>query len=81
MLHYILDAGIPVWIDTKPVIAHNKIIIIDEKEVITSSFNFTDAAQKRNAENLVFITDTQLAQEYINNWHRKRKTVHAYHHL
>ncbi len=68
LLHYIVDAGIPVWIDMKPAIAHNKIMIIDEKEVITGSFNFTDAAQKRNAENLVFITDFKLAQEYIQNW-------------
>lgn len=68
LLHYIVDAGIPVWIDTKPAIAHNKIMIIDKKEVITGSFNFTDAAQKRNAENLVFISDFKLAQLYIKNW-------------
>lgn len=68
LLHYIVDAGIPVWIDTKPAIAHNKIIIIDDKEVITGSFNFTDATQKRNAENLVFISDAKLAQEYTENW-------------
>lgn len=72
LLHYIVDAGIPVWIDTKPAIAHNKIMIIDEKEVITGSFNFTDAAQKRNAENVVFITDTKLAQEYIQNWENRK---------
>lgn len=71
LLHYIVEAGIPVWIDTKPAIAHNKVMIIDEKEVITGSFNFTDGAQKRNAENLVFITDTKLAQEYIQNWENR----------
>lgn len=71
LLHYIVDAGIPVWIDTKPAIAHNKVMIIDEKEVITGSFNFTDAAQKRNAENLVFITDSKLAQEFIRNWQNR----------
>jgi hypothetical protein len=52
LLYYIVDAGIPVWIDMKPAIAHNKVMIIDDKEVITGSFNFTDAAQKRNAEKL-----------------------------
>jgi phospholipase D len=52
----------------KLAIAHNKIVIIDEKEVITGSFNFTDPAQKRNTKNLVSITDTKLAQEYIQNW-------------
>ncbi len=72
LLHYIVDAGIPVWIDTKPAIAHNKVMIIDEKEVITGSFNFTDAAQKRNAENVVFISDNKLAKEYTVNWENRK---------
>lgn len=46
-------------------------MIIDEKEVITGSFNFTAGAQKRNAENLVFITDYKLAKEYIQNWQNR----------
>lgn len=46
-------------------------MIIDEKEVITGSFNFTDGAQKINAENVVFITDAKLAQEYIQNWENR----------
>lgn len=71
LLHYIVDIGIPVWIDTKPAIAHNKVMIIDGKEVITGSFNFTDGAQKRNAENVVFISDTKLAKEFIENWQNR----------
>lgn len=74
LVHYIVDAGIPVWIDTKPASAHNKVMIIDEKEVIIGSFNFTDSAQKRNAEkNLVFISDSKLAQEYTMNWKNREK--------
>jgi len=78
LLHYIVNAGIPVWIDTKPAIAHNKIMIIDGKEVITGSFNFTDSAQKRNAENLVFITDSKLAQKYIENWEKRERQSSPY---
>lgn len=73
LLHYIVKTGIPVWIDTKPAIAHNKVMIIDGKEVITGSFNFTDAAQKRNAENVVFIPDTKLAKEYTQNWENREQ--------
>ncbi|MGC1855109.1 MAG: phospholipase D-like domain-containing protein, partial [Candidatus Aquirickettsiella sp.] len=62
----------PCWIDYKPAIAHNKIMIIDEKEVITGSFNFTKAAQNKNAENLVIIHDAQLANIYLKNWQRRR---------
>src|ERR1051325_261349 len=33
--------GIPTFIDDRHAIAHNKIIIIDSKTVLTGSFNFT----------------------------------------
>lgn len=68
MLALLYQAGIPIWIDTKPAIAHNKIMIIDNIDVITGSFNFTDSAQKRNAENVVFISDKKTALHYTQNW-------------
>lgn len=41
------NQNVPVWIDSKPAIAHNKIMIIDENTVITGSFNFTKAAKRK----------------------------------
>jgi phosphatidylserine/phosphatidylglycerophosphate/cardiolipin synthase-like enzyme len=38
-------------------IAHNKVMVIDDNTVITGSFNFTAAAQRSNAENLLVILD------------------------
>ncbi len=60
--------GIPTWIDYKPAIAHNKVMIIDGATVITGSFNFTKAAQYRNAENILIIRDAGLAAAYKQNW-------------
>jgi phosphatidylserine/phosphatidylglycerophosphate/cardiolipin synthase-like enzyme len=54
---FLLHAGIPTFIDAKHAIAHNKIIIIDGRTVITGSFNFTKAAEERNAENLLILRD------------------------
>ena len=67
----LLANGIPVLIDKKPAIAHNKVMIIDESEVITGSFNFSDNAQFHNAENLLVINDKALAKEYMNNWNQR----------
>ena len=67
----LLANGIPVLIDKKPAIAHNKVMIIDEHEVITGSFNFSDNAQFHNAENLLIIHDKALAQEYMRNWNQR----------
>ncbi|WP_232019634.1 phospholipase D family nuclease [Candidatus Rickettsiella viridis] len=69
---FLLNQHIPVWIDYKPAIAHNKIMIIDEKEVITGSFNFTKAAQNKNAENVLIIRDLTLAKRYMENWQRRQ---------
>ena len=67
-LTYLQHAGIPTWVDHRHAIAHNKVMIIDHNIVVTGSFNFTKSAEKNNAENTIIITDTQLAQLYINNW-------------
>jgi phosphatidylserine/phosphatidylglycerophosphate/cardiolipin synthase-like enzyme len=62
------DAGIPTWYDDKHAIAHNKVIIVDELKTLTGSFNFTDAAEFRNAENCITLTGAQLAKVYSDNW-------------
>lgn len=66
---YMRNAGVPVWIDYKPAIAHNKVMIIDGNEVITGSFNFTSSAQHRNAENVLVLNNVpQLAAIYTKDW-------------
>lgn len=51
---------------------HNKIIIIDRETVITGSFNFTKAAEEKNAENVLIIRDKALAKVYIDTWDKHR---------
>jgi len=70
-LRLVAKKGIPVWIDFVPGIAHNKVLIIDEEYVLTGSFNWTDAAQKRNAENLILIQDRHTNQKYKDNWEQR----------
>ena len=62
--------GIPIFIDSfhRPGIAHNKVMVIDQAVVITGSFNFTRAAETRNAENLLVIRDPALAAAYGRNF-------------
>ncbi len=67
-------ADIPVLIDSKHAIAHNKVMIIDGQVVLTGSFNFTNAAEHANAENLLCLRDSALATIYARNW-----SAHASH--
>ncbi|PIV01463.1 MAG: hypothetical protein CO013_00755 [Syntrophobacterales bacterium CG_4_8_14_3_um_filter_58_8] len=70
---FLTHSGIPTYIDEKHAIAHNKIILIDRAVVITGSFNFTKAAEEKNAENLLIIRSQELAKPYLENWQRHRE--------
>jgi len=66
---FIANHDIPVRIDSQHAIAHNKIIICDEINVVTGSFNFTKAAEDKNAENVLVLRGNEaLAKQYVNNW-------------
>jgi phosphatidylserine/phosphatidylglycerophosphate/cardiolipin synthase-like enzyme len=65
---FLAHQGVPTMIDANHAIAHNKIIIIDGETIITGSFNFTKAAQEKNAENVLMIRDNALAAQYTQNW-------------
>jgi phosphatidylserine/phosphatidylglycerophosphate/cardiolipin synthase-like enzyme len=70
--------GIPTFIDAEHAIAHNKIMIIDKETVITGSFNFTKAAQEKNAENLLILKSKELAKQHIDNWNRHKSHSQGY---
>jgi len=59
-------------------IAHNKVMIIDKAVLITGSFNFTKAAEEKNAENLLVIRSKELASTYIENWQRHKEHSERY---
>jgi phosphatidylserine/phosphatidylglycerophosphate/cardiolipin synthase-like enzyme len=65
---FLANQGVPTLIDATHAIAHNKVMVIDGEMVLTGSFNFTKAAQEKNAENLLIIRDPALAAQYTQNW-------------
>lgn len=67
-LSFLATQNVPIIFDQTVAISHNKVLIIDGKTVVTGSYNWTNAAQYRNAENVLFIDSPQLAKQYITNW-------------
>ena len=63
------DAQIEMREDGKHAIAHNKVMVIDQTIVITGSFNFTNSAATRNAENFLMLKSADLAERYRLQWH------------
>ena len=72
------NSRIPTFIDDAHAIAHNKVMIIDGKIVITGSFNFTKAAETKNAENLLILESPELAKLYSQNWNHHREHSESY---
>jgi phosphatidylserine/phosphatidylglycerophosphate/cardiolipin synthase-like enzyme len=75
---FLANQGVPTMIDANHAIAHSKVIVIDGELVITGSFNFTKAAQEKNAENLLIIRDQGLAAQYTQNWETHRQHSQPY---
>ncbi len=62
------EAGILVAKDDIPGQMHHKVIIIDEKIVVTGSYNFSGNAEKRNDENVLILYSPDLARQYLQEY-------------
>ncbi|MEO8740275.1 MAG: phospholipase D family protein [Casimicrobiaceae bacterium] len=75
VLQDLVNGGVEVALDGNFLSAHNKVIVIDGESAsavtITGSYNFTIAAQRSNAENVLVLRDNALAAKaYRDNWLR-----------
>lgn len=62
--------GIPVKLDRNRYKMHHKVLIIDEKILITGSYNFSQAANRVNDENILIIYNEDIAREYLKEFYR-----------
>lgn len=61
-------AGIPVVLDTRSSLQHNKFAVFDNAVTWTGSANFSDTSFTRNADNVVVITSTVVAAIYTTEF-------------
>ena len=68
-MNLVTNAGIPLrTISTYP-IHHDKYIVVDDMHVETGSFNYSQAAARRNSENVIVVwNNSDLAASYLNHW-------------
>jgi phosphatidylserine/phosphatidylglycerophosphate/cardiolipin synthase-like enzyme len=76
---FLANVGVPVRIDSRYAIMHNKYIVVDGSTVQTGSFNYSRAAEDKNAENVLVMRDNQkLADAYLKNWQKLWDEADAY---
>ena len=71
----LVQKGIKVRISTNNYIMHNKFAIIDNRLLLTGSYNWTAAANNKNDENLLVIDDPEIIEifqhQFVNLWTNK----------
>ena len=63
-------AQIPVRRDGNGGFMHNKVIVVDERYVITGSLNFSTSAEESNDENVIIIDNPDIAKLYMRDFER-----------
>lgn len=61
-------AGAKVRFDDNPDALHHKVIIIDDRYVLTGSFNFSEGADRSNDENLMVIDNRAIAKAFVREF-------------
>jgi phosphatidylserine/phosphatidylglycerophosphate/cardiolipin synthase-like enzyme len=64
-------AGVPVRQDGNKNTFHHKAFVIDDKTVVTGSFNFSDNANESNDENVVIVANSDIAALYLQEFERR----------
>ena len=67
---FLANQGVPVRVDYRYTILHDKFIVADGATVETGSFNFTASAESKNAENVLVMHDSPVAARYMHEWDR-----------
>ena len=63
-IHRLYCNGIDVRVDGNSANMHHKVFIIDGKIVVTGSYNFSNNSENSNDENLVFLSNHDIAETY-----------------
>ena len=68
---FLKSSGIPVRINSHYAIMHNKFMIIDAKVLELGSFNYTQSAEEKNAENVLVLRNrSKVIKDYAAQWQK-----------
>jgi phosphatidylserine/phosphatidylglycerophosphate/cardiolipin synthase-like enzyme len=72
---FLVQKGLKIRISTNNYIMHHKFAIIDNRLLLTGSYNWTFSANNRNDENLMAIDDPEIIEifqnQFVNLWTKK----------
>ena len=72
MIAVLEQNNIPVYIASAYTIMHNKFMVIDNQSVEYGSFNYSTTAATRQANNAIWIDNSNIAASYTERWNEIR---------
>lgn len=69
-LRTLMCRSVPVRQDGNPSFLHDKVIVVDDRIVITGSLNFSTNAEESNDENVIIIENSEIARLYLQEFDR-----------
>jgi phosphatidylserine/phosphatidylglycerophosphate/cardiolipin synthase-like enzyme len=67
---FLANEGVPLRVDYRYAIMHDKFMVVDGQTVEEGSFNYTAVVEAKNAENVLVLHDPVVAQRYGEEWDR-----------
>lgn len=68
---FLANERVPVRLNARYALQHNKFMVVDGATVQTGSFNYTASAARRNAENVLVLRNAPaIAAQYTTEWQR-----------
>lgn len=77
-INKLAEAGISIKIDHTPNHMHHKFMVVDEKVVLTGSYNWTRSAALYNHENVLLTYDPGITRSYLKEFSQLWKTMKDY---
>ena len=63
---YLQKGGKLCFVDSRKILMHNKFCLFDGHILLTGSYNWTYAAEQRNAENIIITDEINVCNDYTN---------------
>lgn len=64
------EEGIPIIVEDVSGLMHHKFLVVDSQITVTGSYNWTEAANRENFENIVVIVCREVAQAFAAEFNR-----------
>ncbi len=69
-IHALRRAGVSVLLDASPGLFHHKFALLDDRSLVTGSYNWTRTGSEENQENLLHTWDRELVARYARAFQR-----------